>query len=253
MQFNATRLFSLSAAAIVLMIASPNFVYGQGGQGAGIPGGGGGIPGGAGGGGTPAQVPNTPTGDQPAVDNGNNATGGGGGAASDGQLETVDPFRLEFSIEERRNQGFVGPTAEVITERGFVGGQGADSRLPLADGRSNGGGVNDGRGVRSPPGSQINNQQNGFTIQRQSIRAKLRPAFAAPSTPGFVAASRFQSRIARQPVISQMNQGVSVMVSNRTATLTGVVASKAQRDLLVRQLRLEPGVYKIVDQTKLVQ
>lgn len=215
---------------------------------------GGDIGGGVGGGGVVPVTPQQPTTQIP--DAGGDAVGGGAGGgstASDGTLETVDPFRLEFNIEERRNQGFVGPTAQIINESGFIGTPSEQSALPLAEGRSIGGTVNDGRGVRAAPnssvGTTINSQQNGFTVQRQGIRAKLRPDFLAPQTPNYVIESRFQNRIARQPVVQRMGQGVMISVANKTATLTGSVSSDAERKIMIRQLRLEPGIYKIVDQT----
>lgn len=240
LSFNTTPTFFL-AALLVATTAFTDSARAQ--QGGGGGGGGGGV-----GGGVPA-LPQQPTTPVPDNGGGNDAAAGGGGGASDGTLETVDPFRLEFNIEERRNQGFVGPTAQIMNERGFIGTPSEQSALPLAEDRSIGGGVNNGLGVRGAPNSSINNQENGFTVQRQNLRARLRPAFAFPQTPNYVVASRFQNRIARQPVVQQMGQGVKISIANKTATLTGSVSSDAERQIMIRQLRLEPGIYKIVDQT----
>ncbi|QEG22755.1 hypothetical protein [Mariniblastus fucicola] len=185
-------------------------------------------------------VTDTDTGD-------NNATGGG--TQSDGELDTVEPLGLSFEVIDRRNQGFVGATAESIGTNGFVGPITSEPDGELAEGRSIGGGVNEGLGNRGATTSSSLLQENGFTVERKGIRTRLRPAFAAPRTPGYVAQSRFQSRMTRQPVVHQFGQGVTVTVSNRTAVLTGVFASAAERDIVKRQLRLEPGVYQIDDRT----
>lgn len=221
-------------------------------------GGGGGQGGGGQGGG---QVPTIPdTGNIGNQGGGGVDTGGdtgdaadGGGTETDGVLDTVEPFTLEFDIEDRRNQGFVGATAEQISAQGFVGPPSQTTGPALTEDSTIGGNVNSGLGQRNATTSNATLQENGFTVQRQGIRSRLVPSFAAPRTPGFVAASRFQARIVRQPVVSQMAQGIRVSVSNRTATMTGFAASQAQRDIIKRQLRLEPGVYKIVDQTKIAQ
>lgn len=178
--------------------------------------------------------------------------GGGGGGGADG-FAGVDPTTLDVAIEDQRNQGFVGATAEGIQTNGFIGPIGQDTIIPIGDNRSIGGGVNDGLGQRDSNESSVLIDENGFSVERRGIRARLRPAFAAPSTPSFVTVSRFQSRIARQPVVRNFGQGVSISVSNRRAVLTGQVRSQAEREIIKRQLRLEPGVYGIDDRTTIAQ
>ena len=62
----------------------------------------------------------------------NNAGGGGGDIAGGGDLETVEPIRLGFDIEDVRNQGFVGPAAPTIEENGFVGPPSPNNPLGLS-------------------------------------------------------------------------------------------------------------------------
>ena len=245
------KLFSFASMFSICVLLTSSSAFAQGGQ----------I---GGGGQTGGQLPTTDGGqvDGGRTDGGDvgtadqTDTGGGGNTADgagDGELESVDPFRLDFQIDDLRNQGFVGPTAEVINAQGFVGPPTQNSGPELAEEASVGGNVNAGRGARNATTSNVQLQQNGFVVQRQGIRARLVPSFAAPRTPGFVAQTRFQSRIVRQPVVRQLGQGVNVSVANRTATMTGFVRTDAERQILMRQLRLEPGVYQIVDQTTTAQ
>lgn len=203
-------------------------------------------------------VPNTPT--QEPVDDGSDDLGGnntGTGGGEDGEIDEVEPLRLNRTIEDQRNQGFVGPTAGYTDTNGFVGpprGEPEGDDLP-PDGRFRGGGVNQGLGQRQASASSVflergfQPEENGFTVQRSTVRTRLVPAFAAPRQPSAMTVSRFQTRIQRQPVVRSFGQGISISVSNRTAVLTGVVRSQAERDIVTRQLRLEPGIYKIDDRT----
>lgn len=183
------------------------------------------------------------------VDDGTTNNGNPGGNATDGEIDEVEPLRLTREILDRRNQGFVGPTAPGIEEEGFIGPRTGDPDSEVAEGRFIGGGTNDGLGQRTGTTTSRDLQENGFTVQRRGIRSRLRPAFAAPRTPAYVTERRFQNRMTRQPVVRNFGQGVTVTVSNRTAVLTGVVSSNAEREIIKRQLRLEPGVYGIEDRT----
>jgi hypothetical protein len=252
------KLILLPVLVVLLLFSLQGTTAAQG-----TPGGGGGNGGGNGGPFDPGEFDGTnpnpfqdqgfdPTAQQDQA--GGTGTGGGGGAdTGDGELEQVEPFRLNFEIEDLRNQGFVGPTAEVINAQGFVGPPSESTQLPLGEDRSIGGTINAGRGSRTATTSSRVLQENGFTVQRQGIRSRLRPAFAAPKTPGYVAESRFQSRMVRQPVVRTMGLGITVTVNNRTAVLTGTVGSEAERQIIKRQLRLEPGVYGIDDRTSIAR
>ncbi len=239
LRFNLVKQVANLACSFVLVLAFASFASAQRDQG------GGDLGGGDFGGGN---IPITDPGLQDQGDTGNTNTGGGEG---DGEIDSVDPIRLGFDIEDMRNQGFVGPTAPYTAENGFVGPPSDNNQLGgLAEERFTGGGTNSDLGNRSATTTSRNLQENGFTVIRKSIRSRLRPAFAAPSTPGFVAVSRFQSRMLRQPVVRNFGSGINVTISNRTAVLTGTVRTEAERQIIKRQLRLEPGVYRIEDRTK---
>ena len=221
---------------------------------------------GTGGGGVPA-TPTDPI-SPPTTDNGtdNNTGGGTGGtAAGDTDLEQVQPVRIIREIEDRRNQGFVGSTAAVSVEQGFVGPQGSDTALPIGDGRSFGGGTNGtgggggggGGGGNAGGGQNVGGQgtatTNGFTVVRRSVRARLSPQFTSRSLNDNAAQSRFLSHVYRQPAIQTLSPGLSVQFVGETAIISGVTASAADAERLVRQLRLEPGVYKIENQATVSQ
>lgn len=159
--------------------------------------------------------------------------------------------------DDQRNQGFIGPTGTRIQENGFVGSPGENSGPPLAAGASFGGGTNDvggggagGAGGRGNTQNQNNGfggtgQVKGFQIFRSNVRANLRPQFSSPQVGGFESADRFQNRIRRIPSMGNDGGGVQISISNQTATIQGFVRSHEERNRIERQLRLEPGVYRI--------
>ena len=248
--FRSLTAIVLPALLTALMLSSPGTVGAQ----VVTPGGG------AAGGAPPAAPPAAagaaaPAAAAPAAGAAGAAGAGGGGAvgAADGQIEPIEPDRITFDIIDERNQGFVGSTAEIISQNGFIGTPSQGGPNLAEEGRSDGGGINAGRGVRTATASGVQVQENGFVVQRQGLRSRLRPSFAAPATPGRVAERRFQSRMARQPVVQSMGQGINITVTNRVAIMRGVVSSEAERQIVKRQLRLEPGVYGIDDQTSLAR
>ena len=182
-----------------------------------------------------------------------------------GQMGAVDALDIDLSddtvmiesAENTRNQGFVGSTTASIQNAdtgGFVGAATDQSGPPLVDGASFGGGVNSSQTINSLQPAQVNlNQQfttpdNQVIVMRRSIRARLRPSFYAPRPSAQQVSTRFNSRFVRQPGSQIVGSGYTVRVENRTATLTGMVNSRTDSERLVRQLRLEPGVYRIVNQ-----
>ena len=196
------------------------------------------------------QVPDTTN--QDTGDDGTTVTGG------DGVIDT-ETDQVDISISDNtRNQGFVGSTSASIQnpDVGFVGGVSNDSGPPLADGQSFGGGINSGLQPSQFQAQQPNAQRNQTTliqveVIRRSIRAKLRTSFYAPRPSGQQMSTRFNNRFVRQPGSQTVGTGYSVRVENRKATLTGMVSTAADSARLVRQLRLEPGVYKIDNQLQI--
>ena len=195
--------------------------------------------------------------------------GGGGGGGGDGIAafgsEQAD-LLSNVQIDDVRNQGFVGATAERIQGLGFVGPPGETSGPPLADGASIGGGVNDGGaaagggaagGGFGGGGGGGNNQQNGFggigqgkgfQVVRKGVRTALTPRFASPTRSSRQISTRFSNRIRRQPNMANDGGGMFVSINGRVATVSGFAQSEAERSRFMRQLRLEPGIDRIVDQ-----
>ena len=211
--------------------------------------------------------------------------GGIGGDGGDGGVGGgLDLGGVGVDTMDERNQGFVGATSAQIQDTGFIGASSETSGPPVTDGASFGGGVNDsgiqagggggggfgGAGGGGPGG--VNGgfggagplgggTENGFQVMRRSVRARLVPQINVRPVPNAQIASRFQNRLSRQPApqlsgppfpnqafTSTAAPSVNVQIENRTAILTGFVNSTAERDRWERQLRLEPGVYRIVNQ-----
>ncbi len=229
-----------------------------------------GTGGGTGGGGTAFDTSGQTAGQTSTQTPTTNDTSGGQqtgniGAQPDGDVDPVDAVKLETS-DDTRNQGFVGSTATRVTEFGFVGASSETSGPPLAEGATFGGGVNTGGaaggaggGRGAAGGGQIGQgfggagTQNGFSVTRQSLRARLVPSFSAPVVSSAEVADRFNASFARLPESLIMSGQYQVSVNNRTATITGFVPTRADSDRLVRQLRLQPGIYKIDNQLQVAQ
>ena len=190
--------------------------------------------------------------------------GGGGGAATttdggDGGVDLDGAAELDFGgAPDMRNQGFVGATAPGITANGFVGA-GSQTFGQLAEGATFGGGVNDSTTSSIPSGSGggaaggFNGANAGGSVIRSNLRTRLRTAFAAPAIPSRVIEGNFNSNLARQPTAQSLVGRYQVRMENKTAIVTGVVNTQADADRLIRQLRLQPGVYGIVSQLQVAR
>jgi hypothetical protein len=132
----------------------------------------------------------------------------------------------------------------------------------LSDGATFGGGVNDSVNSQFTGGSTANARggqqagfgaaENGVTVIRKSIRARLRPSFSAPRPTGQQVATRFNDHFYRQPTSQDVAGEYTINVQDRTAFLDGKINSRNDMERLVRQLRLEPGVYKVVNRLQVV-
>jgi len=188
-------------------------------------------------------------------DNSSNDSGAFGDDAEFGQV-----LGGEDTVDER-NQGFVGSTGTRIQENGFIGPPGESTGPPLADGATFGGGTNDvgtaggggggGNQNRNTGFGGVTGQVKGFEVFRSNVRANLRPKFSSPQVSNYQIVDRFQSRIRRLPDMNTDGSGVQISISNRTATIAGYVRSAEESNRIERQLRLEPGVYKIDNQTRI--
>ncbi|MFT5304158.1 MAG: hypothetical protein ACI87E_002650 [Mariniblastus sp.] len=154
---------------------------------------------------------------------------------------------------DQRNQGFIGQTAEGIQSLGFIGRPGEISGPGLSDDATLGGGVNDSIQNNFNIGSNNAGAQNGFSVTRRNVRARIRPRFYAPQRSPNQVVSQFQNRFISQPGSTIAPESYTIRVENKTAFLSGAVRNQAESQRLVRQLRLEPGVYKIDNQLQVAQ
>lgn len=177
-------------------------------------------------------------------DFGNNFGGGGGGTGTN-PFSDLFSLGVDEEIPNDRRKAFVGPTNEIGTtlsdsssDTGFVG--------PISEsfGGGNGGG-NRNFGGGGGNGGNVGGGQNQNQIIRGSVRTRLRPNFQARSVSPQYVSSQFQSQLQRLPSTQSYSQGVQIQVQNRTAVISGFVGSQAQADRIERQLRLQPGVYRI--------
>lgn len=220
-----------------LCLAGSSLVHAQGAGGGG----------GGGGGQAPVQQPV----EQPVpVDTGDTVSSGT--ADNEGPVDFDDSADLDFGGDStnRRNQGFIGATGERIGELGFTGAASDLLGPPLdteGDG-SIGGGVNNQIQLQIPSAGQSGfqaPQPNGVVIVRRSLRARLRPSFYAPTIPATTTISRFSRNFSRQPTTVGLANRFSISIANKTATVSGTVDNADQMNRIIRQLRLQPGVYKI--------
>lgn len=193
-------------------------------------------------------------------DRGANVSGVGEGIGPIGQTVELDPFNVE-PTDDTRNQGFVGATATRIQESGFIGRPGELIAPPLAEGALLAGGVNGssnstvsigGGGTAGRGGAGFGAATNGITITRRSMRSTVRPSFYAPQLTAQQVTTRFGNHFRLQPGPQSPAGSYTINVQDKTATLNGSVNTRAESDHLVRQLRLEPGVYKIVNQLRIL-
>lgn len=190
-----------------------------------------------------------------------NTSSGFGGSTSTGGGEGVGELGSAVEFEEfddNRNQGFVGATADQIQESGFIG-RSVLLGSPLAEGASFGGGVNNVDsnqvnigGTAAGGRGGFGATSNGVQIIRRSMRSRVRPSFEAPKLSEAQVSGRFERRMGLQPSDVASSSGYSVSLKNRTATISGTVGSRLESDRLIRQLRLEPGIYKVVNRLKVV-
>ncbi len=205
-----------------------------------------------------------PGGDQLPVDTGTGIGTGQGSQASGTQQQTtqggqadiqslgdfVNQFNLEpevVEIENQRLKPFVGPSRAAFSEQGLSHPR---SQIdPMAGGqpgaRATGGRVG-GAGAAAQP-------LDGFEVVRAGIRTRLVPRFEVrqPVSSAGVS-SRFRQRLARIPSVNSSADGIRVSVQNRVATLSGSVATIAERERIERMARLEAGISGIDNQITVV-
>jgi len=196
------------------------------------------------------QIPNVGGGQIPATGGDTGGLGGNTAGADVGLADLLGGITVpEVEIENLRRQPYVGrsieryelqnagahPRSNAATPGAGVttGGGGGGFAFPGLQGRGQGAGQGLGQGATN-------------SVVRRSLRTRLVPRFqlSSPVSTSQVS-SRFQRRLTRIPATDSVVSGVQIRVEGKTAFLTGVVASPAERDRLERMARLEPGIYKI--------
>ena len=226
-------------------------------------------------------VPTTPVVQQPTTPT---TTTNNAGSLNEGQdVDLNNLTGLGGEITDNRNQGFVGSTAENVNELGFVGAASENSGPALSTGtteggtttegniNSFGGGINSGftPAVGSGGGGfgrtggfggfggagGFGGSSTGFTVSRRPtpIRARLQPQFSFPTITASQTVNRFNNSFYSQPNVANLNGAFEISINNKTATVRGNVASQQDADRIVRQLRLQPGVYRIDNQLNVSQ
>lgn len=173
-------------------------------------------------------------------------TGGGGGGNDGGDFDldsVIDQNMVEIAPDARQNAGFIG--ASVVAEREdenrqfrFIGARGSGDgagAAPRAGTAGGGGGGGGGAAER-------------IRIQRSTpVRARLVPRFSAPRLAPRTVTSRVTTRLNSLPATRQFANSMNVSMQGRTAVISGNARNQGQVNRISRQLRLEPGVSRIVN------
>ncbi len=174
-----------------------------------------------------------------------------GGTNETGDFSQVGDFSPDVpEIEDQRSvNGFIGRSREKIEEHGFVGP--TKDGIESVSGASNGG-TGNAAGGRGGGGGAAGGAELGFTVSRSSIRARVRPNFSFPTISSQFIQDNFRRRVQRLPNLrTRSPQNINVTVDGTTATLTGSASNQDVIDNMVGQLRMEPGIYRIVNQVEL--
>ena len=204
-------------------------------------------------------------------DNGGFNFGGGGGDGGFGGFGDFGGFQLQNEIEIepslRLENGFIGVRSTDLAGQGEDGRSQGFIGLRSGEGEFGGGnngvvnqlGTNAGRQGGAATGGVAGGFQGVgnslfFEVQRQGLRTRLSRNFISRTLiQGPIIGTQFVSRMNRIPQTRAIANSYNISVSNRTATITGTVVNQAQADKIVRQLRLEPGVYRINNQLQVRQ
>lgn len=196
-------------------------------------------------------------------------TGGGGVSNSSQPLNLDNQLNITPTTPtavDERNQGFIGPNAQQIITQGFVGASTQLSGAQPANGTSFGGGVNTqgggaGGGIGGAQGLRATGTNGGLNRNamgglggfgntatagvRRNVRNRLVNQVQVNRVPAAEVAQRFTTRLDRIPLAANAGNDVKIALEKGTAVLTGSVPSSEAANRIERQLRLEPGVYKI--------
>ncbi len=227
-------------AALAIAVLSTSTAYGQGTTDPGVP-----------------TIPDT--GNVGNNNNNNNDSATTSNVSDGGEADVgigIEDDKLVSVTDDQRNQGFVGATAIDVQEAGFSGVSSDTSGSAPSEGANFGGGVNgSGGGNRAGGGRGAGGagagNANGFVVSRRSLRAKVRPRFSFTPVSSQQVSDRFNNSFYRLPQSQNFSGQYQVSVQNKKATVTGSVSTKDDMDRVIRQLRLQPGVYSIDNQLQI--
>jgi hypothetical protein len=176
-----------------------------------------------------------------------NTGGGAGGIGTPAENSTFD-MEVEVAEDQRNSRGFVGISlidSDEALEFKFVGPRagdtaGASARTPTNFGRG-GGGFGGGSNVTS----------GVFVNRGNPVRTRLVPRFQARQVSPIATASRFNSRLQSLPINQNSRNSMRVVMQGNTAVIRGNAQNREQMMKIARQLRLEPGVSRIVSQVSI--
>ena len=189
-------------------------------------------------------------GGQDGVNDGGGGGGGGGGTIDAGELATEVGERLD----DERSQGFVGATGSAIESGntdilggspGFIGptSEVIEAISGAPDVPRQGGAAGQG---------SAEGQMNGFEVSRSTVRARVVPNFTFNDVPKEVLSQRFEQRLLRIPNVgAAAASGIRVEIQGTTALISGSAPNQRAIDDLLGQLRMEPGVYRIINDVKI--
>lgn len=188
-------------------------------------------------------------------------TGGTGATGQTSQFspsDTVDfgsildrfVFPEPEQIESDRLQPFVGASRSYFEEQQLPAhprGQVAPGTGSTGGGGSGFGGLTNSRGRNAAGQSGQFGSQNGFSVPRLGVRARLDPQIVQtrPRINEQAVAANFQNRLSRIPATQNIAPGINISLAGGKAVLSGAVANEAEKIRVERMARLEPGVYAI--------
>lgn len=239
--------------------------FGQGGGG-----GGGGGTGGTGGtgtiGGTGSTIGSGSTGSTSGGLQSGTGSSSGLGSGSQAQPNIQNTANLNIGQQQAQFEAlenpFVGATASSLTAQGEPNswvGNSAQSMTGSSGGGTSGGssnraGTGGASGLRNTGLGGMNQfgQMGGagssmaFAIPRGGVRAGITNRIAIERPTNTAVGQRFQGRLARTPAAQSLDlRGISLTINGGTAIVSGQVASQEDAERIVRQLRLEPGIFRI--------
>lgn len=175
------------------------------------------------------------------------APGGLGGGAPTGGLGSNVGDREQALIvpDERQTSGFVGSSVSAERGENFTG---QEFRFvgPIATGDGAGGAGGGNRNVGGNLGGAAGATSTNRVQRATPVRARLVPRFRAPRVAPAAVSTRVNQRLSSLPATRRFAGSMNVSVQGRTAVINSRGLSTQQMSRVSRQLRLEPGIRRVV-------